>query len=114
MLAELGHSLPKFHRAATQSRCFAHVINLVVKSILRQFDICNAPEVAHQNNNINLAVNTAGTGVVDAQGYENSGKGEGVSDVDDTENVAGESTSSTSRLNAGVQPVNAMLSKVSL
>ena len=38
MLAELGRLLPNFRGAAVQSRCFAHIINLVVKSILRQFD----------------------------------------------------------------------------
>ncbi len=38
MLKELVSSLPEFCGAATQSRCFTHVINLVAKSILSQFN----------------------------------------------------------------------------
>ncbi len=35
----LQHLLDDFPGAANQTRCFAHIINLVVKSILRQFDV---------------------------------------------------------------------------
>ena len=38
MIEELEHLLNDFPGAANQMRCFAHIINLVVKSILRQFD----------------------------------------------------------------------------
>lgn len=39
MIQELEYLLDDFPGAANQTRCFAHVINLMVKSILRQFDV---------------------------------------------------------------------------
>ncbi len=37
MLKELMVLIPSFRGAASQTRCFAHVVNLVVKSIMGQF-----------------------------------------------------------------------------
>jgi hypothetical protein len=42
MIQELQHLLDDFPGAANQTRCFAHIINLVVKSILHQFDVPKA------------------------------------------------------------------------
>ena len=42
MIEELEHLLDDFPVAANQTRCFAHIINLVVKSILHQFDVPKA------------------------------------------------------------------------
>jgi hypothetical protein len=39
MVKELSNLLPDFPGAANQTHCFLHVLNLVVKSILWQFDI---------------------------------------------------------------------------
>lgn len=39
MIAELATILDDFPGAANQTRCFTHILNLVVKSILRQFDL---------------------------------------------------------------------------
>ena len=39
MVVELPNPLPDFPGAANQTHCFLHVLNLVVKSILWQFDI---------------------------------------------------------------------------
>ena len=39
MIEELENLIDEFPGAANQTRCFAHIINLVVKSILRQFDV---------------------------------------------------------------------------
>jgi hypothetical protein len=39
MIAELAELLENFPGPANQTRCFMHVINLVVKSIIRQFDL---------------------------------------------------------------------------
>jgi hypothetical protein len=38
MIQELSDSLENFPGAANQTRCFTHILNLVVKSILKQFD----------------------------------------------------------------------------
>lgn len=38
MIEELANLLDDFPGPANQTRCFTHVLNLVVKSIIRQFD----------------------------------------------------------------------------
>jgi hypothetical protein len=39
MITELANLLDDFPGPANQTRCFTHVLNLVVKSIIRQFDL---------------------------------------------------------------------------
>jgi nucleoside-diphosphate-sugar epimerase len=39
MIDELANLLPNFPGPANQTRCFLHVLNLIVKSILHQFDV---------------------------------------------------------------------------
>ena len=39
MIAELANLLVDFPGAANQTRCFTHVLNLVVKSVIHQFDL---------------------------------------------------------------------------
>ncbi len=38
MVAKLAHVLPDFEGQRSRGRCFAHIINLVVKSILQLFE----------------------------------------------------------------------------
>jgi hypothetical protein len=47
MIAEIANLLDNFPGAANQTRCFAHVLNLVVKSIISQFDLPKAKGNAH-------------------------------------------------------------------
>jgi len=42
MIEELANLLDNFPSAANQTRCFTHILNLVVKSILSQFDLPKA------------------------------------------------------------------------
>jgi hypothetical protein len=39
MIQELANLLEHFPGPANQMRCFTHVLNLVVKSIIQQFDL---------------------------------------------------------------------------
>jgi hypothetical protein len=39
MINELVDMLPKFPGAANRCRCFLHIVNLITKSLLKQFDI---------------------------------------------------------------------------
>ena len=39
MVTELAYLLDDFPGSANQTRCFAHVLNLVVTSIISQFDL---------------------------------------------------------------------------
>jgi hypothetical protein len=45
MIAEISKLIPEFGGQATRTRCFLHVINLVVKAILRKFDVLQPGEV---------------------------------------------------------------------
>jgi hypothetical protein len=42
MIKELANLLEDFSRAANQTSCFLHILNLVVKSIIKQFDLPKA------------------------------------------------------------------------
>jgi hypothetical protein len=42
MINELANLLDDFPGSANQTRCFTHVLNLVIKSIIRQFDLPKA------------------------------------------------------------------------
>jgi hypothetical protein len=42
MIAELANLVEQFPGAPNQTRCFLHILNLVVKSIIRQFDLPKA------------------------------------------------------------------------
>jgi hypothetical protein len=42
MIEELANLLEDFPGAANQTRCFLHILNLVVKSIIKQFDLPKA------------------------------------------------------------------------
>jgi hypothetical protein len=44
MIEELGELIDDFPGAENQTRCFLHVLNLVVKSILKQFDLPKSKE----------------------------------------------------------------------
>ena len=44
IIVKLSKLLPDFPGAANWSQCFTHVLNLVVKSILHQFDVPKAQE----------------------------------------------------------------------
>jgi len=39
MIAELANLLDDFPGPANQTRCFTHILNLIVKSVIRQFDL---------------------------------------------------------------------------
>ena len=39
MIAELANLIDDFPGPANQTRCFLHILNLVIKSIIRQFDV---------------------------------------------------------------------------
>lgn len=39
MVKELGHLVVAFDGQASQTQCFAHIINLIAKSVIKQFDL---------------------------------------------------------------------------
>lgn len=80
MIEHLAELIESFPGTANQTRCFAHILNLVAKSILRQFD---APKVKGMKAMDDAAKELAAvTDELDDEASEN-GNNEGGSDVDD-------------------------------
>jgi hypothetical protein len=44
MVEELGYLVAAFDGEASQTRCFVHIINLIAKSMIKQFDTPKAKE----------------------------------------------------------------------
>ena len=111
MVEELGNLLDNFPGAANQTRCFTHILNLVVKSILAQFDLPKA--------RVNIAdemLELADGLELDEAEEENS---EGEDEVED-DNVEGwiderevMSEEQLEELEAGIRPIRVLLIKVS-
>ncbi len=92
MVKQLEADLPQFGGNRSRSRCFAHIINLVVKSILQLFE----------------------KSFKDCRGFEFDGNND--SKDDNVEGWRNESASLSEwqieELNTNIQPVKSMLAKV--
>ncbi|KAG6852412.1 hypothetical protein C0991_012279 [Blastosporella zonata] len=74
MIEKMGEALTEFQGDCSQVRCFAHVVNLVAKSVIAQFDLPhkNANSAAnHEKRKKQSAVK--GDDNLDKDGYEVSG-----------------------------------------
>ncbi|KAF8671903.1 hypothetical protein AX14_005635 [Amanita brunnescens Koide BX004] len=108
MIAEISKLIPEFGGQATRTRCFLHVINLVVKAILREFDVPQPGEVVGAAN-IDPNFPGSGEGGVDDDDDETSEEDndEGLIDVMDEMDEAEREQVRTDML-----PVKQMLSKL--
>ena len=50
MIKELANLIDNFPGPENQTQCFLHILNLVVKSIIRQFDIPTSKKDTEDNN----------------------------------------------------------------
>ena len=115
MIAELENLLDEFSGAANQTRCFTHILNLVVKSILRQFDV--------PKSKADQALDDAARelfGLSENMEYEEEETRAEAGDDEEDDNVEGwiderELLSDADReiLDVDVQPVRLVLTKVS-
>lgn len=119
MIDELVDLLPNFPGSANRCCCFLHIVNLITKSLLKQFDVPKKSADAALNDAerelINLAV---GIDVEEMVTIAEQGAG---GDSEDNNNVEGwvDETASMSaeereELREKVQPVRLILVKVSL
>lgn len=116
MLMALEDNLPAFNGPRSQVRCFAHILNLVVKSILQLFE---QPKGRRQGNREGSG-DTGRTAVAsfDAEGtnegedvYEDNTEVDNVEDWRDERAAMG--VKESEELDTSVQPLRQMLSKVS-
>ena len=119
MIDELIDLLPNFPGSVNRCHCFLHIVNLIAKSLLKQFDVSKKSADAALDDAkrklINLAV---GIDVEEMVTISKQGAG---GDSEDNNNVEGwvDETASMSaeereELREKVQPVHLVLVKVSL
>lgn len=114
MIRQLKGLVDGFKGQECQTRCFAHILNLIAKSIIRQFDVPKAQA--------NKVFDKATTALIELAGnidFEEQEMAEDDGDdednentddwVDERDNMAEEQLAS---LNESVQPVRLMLVKV--
>lgn len=121
MVEHLATLVENFPGAANQTRCFTHILNLVAKSILRQFDV--AKKTADDPPDLNEAFDAL---ALLAEELEDSGipadnevedDGDGADDNDDNDDGLGDehggmSEEDVAELEQSLIPVRLMLTKV--
>lgn len=118
MINELDELLENFSGAESQTRCFAHIINLIAQTIIRQFDIPKAKEGGLVDQAVNeLQVLATDIDIEELLTQANNAYKDADKE-DDLEGWVNEqsglSTLDLKRLEADVQPVRRTLVKVSM
>ena len=124
MIEELANLLDDFPGPANQTRCFLHILNLVVKSIIRQFDLPKSKKTSDDGDEDNPMLDAAMmellklTGDIDLEEEITASTGDGDDSVedDDDEGWIDEHDEMTeaelNELAINVQPVRLLLTKV--
>ena len=114
MIEELANLLDDFPGPANQTRCFTHVLNLVVKSIIRQFDSPKSKNDKHLDEVTNEVLSFAGN--IEFEEDDMAEDGEDKED-DNVEGWIDERTLMTEaeleKLEESVEPLRLLLLKVS-
>jgi hypothetical protein len=116
MVAELAELLNDFPGESNQTRCFLHILNLVVKSIIKQFDLPKAKSTALLDEATKELLELAGDlALEEAKSRDEEGKDDDEDDnedgwVDERELM---SEWEKEELDESVQPLRLLLTKVS-
>jgi hypothetical protein len=114
MISELEDLLDEFPGASNQTRCFAHILNLVVKSILHQFDVPKGKANEALNNATKTLLHIADD--IEIEEAETQAAAGDDELEDNTEGWVDERTlmdeEEREKLDASVQPVRLVLTKV--
>ena len=118
MIAELANLLDSFPGPANQTRCFTHVLNLVVKSVIQQFDLPKSKGDRILNDAAKELLSLAGN--IEFEEDELMGRNGKEDDEEEDDNVEGwidERMDMTDAelevLDGSVEPVRLLLTKVS-
>jgi len=119
MFEYLEGLIDDFPGAANQTRCFLHILNLVVKSILKQFDLPKKKKTSDNEDEIDQAVEELLklAGDIDLEGnLMADGEGEDEGEDDNEEGWIDEREEMTEdevrELSESVAPVRLLLTKV--
>ena len=118
MTEALGNLLPVF-MTGNRARCFTHVLNLIAKSLLKQFDVALNPEMDGLNKEerelLDLAEDLEAEELTMAQ--ETDEEGDEIDEDDDLEDwvdeVAALMPEEQCKLQENIRPVKTVLVKVS-
>jgi hypothetical protein len=122
MIEELANLLDDFPGPANQTRCFLHILNLVVKSIIRQFDLPKSKKASGDDDEDNPTLDAAMAellklaGDIELEEQITAGAGDDEAADDDEEGWVDEHEDMTEdelkELAASVQPIQLLLTKV--
>jgi len=125
MVEHLATLIENFPGAANQTRCFTHILNLVAKSILRQFDVAkkttnDPPDLDEAFDALALLAEELESSGIPADSDAEDGdddEAEGVDRGDDDEDGLGDerggmSDEDVAELEQSLTPVRLMLTKV--
>ena len=116
MITELEARLPSFRGEKGRVRCFAHILNLAAKAVLRQFDVAKGKEGdATDTAEAELRELMAGVDLEDVEGdwnaEDNDEEDEGTDDEDMPNLVADMSDEELEELAIDVRPAKFVLAK---
>jgi hypothetical protein len=115
MIDELADLLTGFPGKANQTRCFLHIINLVAKSVIRQFDVAKG-KAGEALDEAEEALRTLADGI-DLEDLENQREQNNDDAEDNVDGWVDErnalSMADRDALDASVRPVKLVLVKVS-
>ena len=122
MIEELANLLDDFPGPANQMWCFLHILNLVVKSIIRQFNLPKSKKTSDDGDEDDPMLDAATmellklTGDIDLEITASAGDGDDSVEDDDDEGWIDEHDEMTeaelNELAINVQPVRLLLTKV--
>jgi hypothetical protein len=119
MIKELAELLNDFPGSANQTRCFTHVLNLVVKSVLRQFELPNGKSGKTLDEGYKELLSLARNVEVEEEVLAGEGGGGVVSEEPEDDNIEGWIDERTlmdaddlDELEESVKPVRVLLTKV--
>jgi hypothetical protein len=122
MIEELANLLDDFPGPENQTRCFLHILNLVVKSIIRQFDLPKSKKASGDDDKDDPALDAAIAellklaGDIELEEQITASAGDNKAADDDDEGWIDEHEDMTEdelkELVASVQPVRLLLTKV--
>jgi hypothetical protein len=122
MIEELANLLDDFPGSENQTRCFLHILNLVVKSIIRQFDLPKSKKASGDDDKDDPALDAAIAellklaGDIELEEQITASAGDNKAADDDDEGWIDEHEDMTEdelkELVASVQPVRLLLTKV--
>jgi hypothetical protein len=122
MIKELAILLDDFPGSANQTRCFLHILNLVVKSIIRQFDLPKSKKISDEEDEDDPMLDVATMELlkladdIDLEEQITASTSDDEAADDDDEGWIDEHDDMTEgelkELSASVQPVRLLLTKV--